>query len=133
MCDDVFTDINAKVVCRQLGYSTLNAVAHSNAFYGRGSGTIWLDQVTCSGFESRLSDCSSNVWGNNDCGHSEDVGIKCGKSSRAASCLPCIHDISVSFLHVSMYATLSYRTFISRIILRLEGTQPCGYFLDARA
>ena len=79
MCDDSFSDTDARVVCRQLGYSTTNANAHSNAFYGAGSGTIWLDDVGCYGTESRLSDCSSSGWGIENCVHREDVGVSCSK------------------------------------------------------
>ena len=79
MCDDSFSDTDARVVCRQLGYPTANAKAHSNAFYGSGSGTIWLDEVGCYGTESRLSECSSPGWGIENCGHNEDVGVSCSK------------------------------------------------------
>ncbi|KAK3599029.1 hypothetical protein CHS0354_012513 [Potamilus streckersoni] len=39
---------------------------------------IWLDDVTCFGTESSLSDCSHRTWGDNNCRHSEDVAITCG-------------------------------------------------------
>ena len=79
MCDDGFNNTDAKVVCRQLGYSTLNAVALGNAYYGRGIGTIWLDDVRCSGSESNLTDCSNSGWANDDCSHHEDVSVECSK------------------------------------------------------
>ncbi len=45
--------------------------------YGRGSGRIWLDNVACTGNELRLQDCQHAGWGDENCGHIEDVGIKC--------------------------------------------------------
>ena len=48
-----------------------------NAFFGEGTGRIFLDDVTCNGTESRLTDCRHNPIGQHNCGHSEDVGVNC--------------------------------------------------------
>ena len=53
------------------------ATAFSNAFYGRSSGFIYLDNVGCTGTESRLVDCSHDGIGVHNCRHSEDTGIQC--------------------------------------------------------
>ena len=45
--------------------------------YGPGEGTIWMDNVNCSGSESSLDDCSHNGWGISDCDHNNDVSIDC--------------------------------------------------------
>lgn len=42
-----------------------------------GTGIIWLDDVNCSGFESKLTDCVHPGWSEEDCGHTEDVGLYC--------------------------------------------------------
>ena len=65
------------VVCRQLGFNPVGAVAVFTAGYGWGTGQIWLDDVRCTGSENNISSCPSNAWGSNDCGHSEDVGVIC--------------------------------------------------------
>lgn len=44
---------------------------------GAGNGTIWLDDMSCTGNELRLADCQNSGWGEHNCAHSEDVGIKC--------------------------------------------------------
>ncbi|KAK3593703.1 hypothetical protein CHS0354_013598, partial [Potamilus streckersoni] len=36
-----------------------------------------MDDVTCSGMERKLIDCLFSNWGNNDCTHAEDVGVRC--------------------------------------------------------
>ena len=48
---------DARVVCRQLGYSGVIAV-HARATFGRGEGPIHFDELNCNGHEERLIDCS---------------------------------------------------------------------------
>jgi HGF/MSP/plasminogen-like protein len=47
-------------------------------------GQIWLDQVHCAGNESNLDQCLHWHWGEHNCGHTEDVGIRCSQASRKA-------------------------------------------------
>ena len=75
VCDDDWDTDNAKVVCRQLGHT--GGRAFSRAYFGRGSGRIWLDNVKCDGDENRLEDCTANAWGSHNCGHNEDAGVSC--------------------------------------------------------
>ena len=75
VCDDFWGTPDATVVCRQLGYSTVGAVARSRAFFGQGTGTIFLDDVMCTGTEAALSDCPATATHN--CQHSEDAGVTC--------------------------------------------------------
>ena len=51
--------------------------AFSRAMFGEGVGQIWLDNVACSGSESRLIDCPANPLGSHNCGHHEDAGVRC--------------------------------------------------------
>ena len=65
-----------QVVCRQLGYNgTVRAT--TNAEFGQGTGTIWMDNVFCVGSESSLDRCPFNGWGIHDCVHAEDAGVVC--------------------------------------------------------
>ena len=64
--------ISSQFIC----YFT-DAVARSFAFYGQGTGSIWLDNVQCTGTESRLFDCPANAVGSHNCAHSEDAGATC--------------------------------------------------------
>ena len=45
--------------------------------FGSMSRQIWLDNVRCSGTESRLVSCSRNRYGSHNCDHSKDVAIYC--------------------------------------------------------
>ena len=75
VCDDSWGVPDAIVVCRQLGFSAIGPVARSRAFFGQGTGMIFLDDVACTGSETRLSDCTATTQHN--CAHSEDAGVTC--------------------------------------------------------
>ena len=94
VCHTGWTAVDAKVVCRELGYSVLgkhclpsiytdfHAVhlvtgtsARTSSFYGPGTGPIALGSVACTGSERRVIDCpSGSVSG---CTHAQDAGVVC--------------------------------------------------------
>ena len=76
VCDDHWDLNDAQVVCSQLGLGNAVAARHF-AFYGQGSGEIWLDNVNCVGTEGTIGSCAHNGWGIENCGHSEDASVKC--------------------------------------------------------
>ncbi|KAM9803897.1 neurotrypsin [Neosynchiropus ocellatus] len=76
VCDDGWSDANAAVVCRQLGYTGV-AKARSMAYFGEGQGPIHLDNVRCSGSERSLGECAAATGEEHDCRHSEDAGVIC--------------------------------------------------------
>ncbi|XP_041031977.1 neurotrypsin isoform X4 [Carcharodon carcharias] len=79
VCDDRWTDLNAQVVCRQLGFSGPGIVA-PEAKFGQGLGFILLDEVVCTGTELELLGCARSNWGQHDCSHHEDVGVICAQA-----------------------------------------------------
>uniref|UniRef100_A0A672HDF7 Soluble scavenger receptor cysteine-rich domain-containing protein SSC5D n=1 Tax=Salarias fasciatus TaxID=181472 RepID=A0A672HDF7_SALFA len=76
VCDDHWDLDNANVVCRQLDCGRAQS-ALSNAAFGGGAGPIWLDDVSCSGSESSISDCRHSGFGVHNCGHYEDASVIC--------------------------------------------------------
>ncbi|XP_067284193.1 deleted in malignant brain tumors 1 protein isoform X2 [Pseudorasbora parva] len=76
VCDDGWDVSDAAVVCRQLGCGAVLEVK-SAAFFGKGSGTVWMNNVDCVGNESTLTSCSYNT-SPNSCGHEKDAGVICG-------------------------------------------------------
>jgi deleted-in-malignant-brain-tumors protein 1 len=63
----------------------LDATAVSDAFYGRGSGPIHLDDVECAGTETNILQCTYDPV-TSDCGHSEDAGVQCQIDSKLSNC-----------------------------------------------
>ena len=77
VCDDGWSSIDAGVVCRQLALGS-SGRSYSRAYFGQGSGPIWLDYVFCAGSESTLASCGHlGVNITRFCDHSEDAGVRC--------------------------------------------------------
>lgn len=76
VCDDLWDDDDASVVCRQLGLKYENAVAVKGAYFGPGSGNIHLDRVECEGNEESLWSCD-HVTRPSDCDHENNAGVRC--------------------------------------------------------
>ena len=77
VCDDNFDNLDAQVVCRHIGYTTVSAETIDSDYFGEGSGPILLDELGCWGGECRLDLCYNSGWRNHDCNHYEDVGVRC--------------------------------------------------------
>ena len=75
VCGDSWDIKDARVVCRQLGYTS--GVSAPGARFGQGSGKIWLDDVQCQGNETSIVNCRHRPWGVHNCGHSEDASVIC--------------------------------------------------------
>lgn len=57
------------------------ATLASEGDYAAGQGFILLDDVACLGTELSLLDCPHSNWGQHDCSHAEDVGVRCSPGS----------------------------------------------------
>lgn len=80
ICDNSWDINDGNVICRQLGYPGARSV-YLYAYFGRGTGKIWLTSVYCSGRETNLTSCSKSPWGGYSwqryCDHSRDAGVAC--------------------------------------------------------
>ena len=83
ICDDLWDIQDATVVCRQLGFSVAESAFSATNRFPIGVGEIFLDDLECSGGESRLIDCRHSGWRTNNCGHSEDAGVVCSTPTLA--------------------------------------------------
>ncbi|KAK7497125.1 hypothetical protein BaRGS_00011655 [Batillaria attramentaria] len=73
--DDVGVD------CHVSHRKSQNPSTNGSAYYGIGSGPIWLDNVTCLGNESSIFNCKHRPLGVHGCGHLQDVGVNCRPTS----------------------------------------------------
>ncbi|XP_055423232.1 macrophage scavenger receptor types I and II isoform X1 [Bubalus kerabau] len=76
VCDDRWELRGGLVVCRSLGYKGVQSV-HKRAYFGKGTGPIWLNEVFCFGKESSIEECRIREWGVRACLHDEDAGVTC--------------------------------------------------------
>ncbi|NWU56002.1 DMBT1 protein, partial [Dromas ardeola] len=76
VCDDDWGLPDAAVVCRQLGCGAALA-APPGAWFGEGSGPIWLNGLRCRGTEERLVLCRHRGWRPHVCAHEEDASAVC--------------------------------------------------------
>ena len=76
VCDDGWNNADAAVVCRQLGYYS-SVTAYRSAYYGQGTGPIWLSRLSCFGNESSLFECGQLSIGTKNCTHSNDAALRC--------------------------------------------------------
>ncbi|XP_047464834.1 neurotrypsin [Mugil cephalus] len=82
ICDSGWNDLNAAVVCRQLGHSG-GAVAAGG--FGQGKGPIHLDQVRCTGKEEFLGECPTLGQSIQGCRRREDAGVRCDVRPRESA------------------------------------------------
>ena len=67
-----------------------DALALPRAFYGQGTGAIFLDDVFCTGAESSLWECShSGIGVVYNCGHGEDASVIC-QGIKIIICSSCV-------------------------------------------
>ena len=96
ICNDYWTNEDADVACKQLGYSEGsegNASRYRQGYFGPGSGPIHLDDMLCAGNETGLLMCprvDDKPVGSHNCRHSEDVGVRCSAGSPRISGVPAL-------------------------------------------
>ena len=78
VCNNGFGTNDAVVVCRQLGFSTIEAIAfRDTSMFGTVSGPVILGQLPCQGSEANVIECTQNRPILSQCSTSEIAGVKC--------------------------------------------------------
>ncbi|XP_029171466.1 lysyl oxidase homolog 3A-like [Nylanderia fulva] len=76
ICDDEWDDLEARVVCRQLGFNgAIKATSYGH--FGQARRRYWMDNVYCDGSEDEIAKCRFDGWGVSDCGNNEAAGVVC--------------------------------------------------------
>ncbi|XP_075797773.1 soluble scavenger receptor cysteine-rich domain-containing protein SSC5D isoform X4 [Microtus pennsylvanicus] len=84
VCDDGWDLRDAAVACRVLGCGGALA-APGGAFFGEGTGPVWLSELACRGSEGQLGICPHRGWKAHICSHEEDAGVVCVGQRAATS------------------------------------------------
>ena len=109
VCDDGWDYRDAYVVCRQLGFGS-SGRSYSSAYFGQGTGPIWLDNVMCTSTEPTLASCGHlgfNI--TRSCSHREDAGVKCyGTQGKPNYLLFTTNKIANYFFFVKVAYTQSF-------------------------
>lgn len=89
VCDNGWDLLDASVVCRELDFPSA-VEAKLGAYFGQGSGKVWMDAAQCSGAEASLVRCSSTRWDITSCSHAKDAGVVCARELKIliACCSP---------------------------------------------
>ncbi|CAI5689248.1 unnamed protein product, partial [Oreochromis niloticus] len=118
------------VVCRQLNCGSALEVPQS-AHFGAGTGQIWLDNVTCSGNESSLTECQHSGFGSNTCEHGHDAAVICSNLIRLAGSGSSRCSGRVEVYHNNMWGTVSdYNWDLNDAVVVCRQIN-CGTALDA--
>ncbi|XP_070584602.1 uncharacterized protein [Erythrolamprus reginae] len=78
VCDDDWDLRDAAVVCRELNCGEALSAPHG-AWFGEGVGSIWLNEVHCTGNEQHLLSCHHRGFRKHICTHEEDASAICSE------------------------------------------------------
>ncbi len=82
VCDDYLSSADARqthfveATCGELGFSGAGSALLTTSV-ADGIDPTWMDDVSCTGTEARLSSCTFPGWGVENCSHYEDIGLIC--------------------------------------------------------
>lgn len=86
VCDDSWSSSDARVLCKSKGYADGEPI--SNSYYGKGSGHIMMNGLSCYGYESSIFQCRNDGWmtykGSECSNHTKDASVICYKDGKYA-------------------------------------------------
>ena len=127
VCDDNWDIDDARVVCRLLGFPDAIA-AYGNSYFGRGTGQIVLDEVSCSGNESALLSCKNSGWGNHDCRYNEEAGVRCAERIGKAKCKTFYSKCFVLLAHTPFILTVIAYLFLKPFFFSMYAHRFTSYY-----
>ncbi|XP_066927214.1 lysyl oxidase homolog 2B-like [Clytia hemisphaerica] len=78
ICDDYWDIRDAKVVCRQLGYTKAIIATRGSYYPISHNSSYWLDNVQCWGSEPDIDACKHRSYGSHNCKHGTELaGVVC--------------------------------------------------------
>ena len=78
ICDDEWETVDARTVCKQLGFPYDGAEARIGSYFGRGQDAIHMTNVYCMENDNNIMQCSFHTGtAISSCGHHEDAGVIC--------------------------------------------------------
>ena len=101
----------------------LGGRAYSNAYFGAGSGPIFLDDVQCTFSSSQLLECPSRPILSHNCLHSADAGVGCEGMS--------YHWLIQAMLHTTLYCKFHVLYYKSHVQLGTCDWQEVTYQMKA--
>lgn len=89
-----------------LFFERTNAKAKHKAFFGKGSGRIWMDELRCTDNDTNLFTCKQNCIGSHNCIHGEDAGVVC--SIYTGKILFYLSALDAKFVHSYFYLLITH-------------------------
>ena len=85
VCDDDWDLDDARVACRQLGFADATTETARNHFNSPApKGLFAMDDVRCTGLETRLEECAFDGWDKSNCLAGEQAGVECSVPTTSA-------------------------------------------------
>uniref|UniRef100_A0A8C1FBP8 SRCR domain-containing protein n=1 Tax=Cyprinus carpio carpio TaxID=630221 RepID=A0A8C1FBP8_CYPCA len=81
VCDAVFDQQDAEVVCRELDCGAPVQVLGAAAF-GKGDTQMWTQEIQCRGNESQIHLCPTSTSHENNCSHDSNIGLVCADNMK---------------------------------------------------
>ena len=86
ICDNSWDLSDAFVACRQLGYESAEATYRGWEHKWKGPTSddvqVLMSGVYCKGNESTVLECAHTEFGEHQCTHDDDVGVKCSHEKK---------------------------------------------------